>query len=133
MPVRNSLFPGPGLRSIRSNRAAPSAEDPPRDGEATHHSQGPCRRGQKGSRENGRQGRGAVRGIGALPRARPRPCSDPLTVLGADRLPSAAVPRTLTKDPPILAAGRTSNFPHTAGNQRLMVPRRAVATAAATA
>ena len=65
--------------------------DPPRDGEATHHSQGPCRGVEKGSREDGSQGRGGGEGD-AHRRGPALGLAQTLTVLGADRLPSAAVP-----------------------------------------
>lgn len=91
MPVRGTRSPRPRPPQHPVKPRCALGRDPPRDGEATHHSQGPCRRGQKGSRENGRQGRGGGEGD-AHCRGPALGLAQTLTVLGADRLPSAAVP-----------------------------------------
>lgn len=91
MPVRGTRSPSPRPPQHPVKPRYALGGDLPRDGEATHHSQGPCRGVEKGSHEDGSQGRGGGEGDAHL-RGPALGLAQTLTVLGADRLPSAAVP-----------------------------------------
>lgn len=112
-------LPAPGLRSIRSNRAAPSVET--RRGTETPPTtpRGPFEGNRREAARTAAKAEAGVRGTrtaAGSPQASLRP--SPFW----ERIASPVLRSPNTdKGPSILAAGRTSSFPHTAGNQRLTV------------
>ena len=112
-------LPAPGLRSIRSNRAAPSVKT--RRGTETPPTtpRGPFEGNRREAARTAAKAEAGVRGRRTA-KGPPQASLRPSPFWERIASPVLRSPNT-DKGPSILAAGRTSSFPHTAGNQRLPV------------